>query len=80
MVGRHLLALTTLVILIPTSVRDESVQNERSFRVRERLDVLELAKLELCAGFFVTLRWRALAHGALGVGGHVWWCGGVWLW
>ena len=71
----YLLALTTLVILIPTSVCDERVQNERSFGVREGLDVLELAQLELCAGFFVALRWCALAHGALNVGGHV--CGGV---
>lgn len=71
--GSNVLALTTLVILIPTSVRDERVQNERGFGMGEGLDVLELAKLELCAGFFIALGWCALAHGALGIGGHL--CG-----
>lgn len=40
--------------------------------MRQRVDVLELAQLELDAGFLVALRRRALAHRAGRVGGHVW--------
>lgn len=70
---KNVLALSTLVILVPPPVCDERVEHERGFGVCQGRDVLKLAELELCAGLLVSLGWSALAHCALGVGGHV--CG-----
>lgn len=75
--GDALAVIDTLRILIHLALRDEGIDDKRRFRVRQRVHVLELAELELRAGFFVALGGRTLAHCLRGVGGHVGRGGGV---
>lgn len=75
--GDALAVIGTPGILIHLALRDEGIDDERRFGVRQRVHVLELAELELRAGFFVALGGGALAHRSRGVGGHVGRGGGV---
>ena len=71
--------IATLGILIHLALRDEGIDDQRRFRVRQRVHILELAELELRAGFFVALGGCTLAHRLRGVGGHDGRGGGVGL-
>jgi len=69
--GDVLGVVDALAVLVHLPLRHQRVDDQRRLGVRQRVDVLELAQLELGAGFLVALRRRALAHCAGRVGGHV---------